>query len=145
MPQFDYTTYASQIFWFIICFSILYLTVYFVIIPRLSHIINTRAKIISSNNAIAEELQQEITKISQESKQLRTKAQNSYQESINQAIKEINKNRENSLVTIKTEINILQKEAQKKIQEFFKQSFVQNQQQITDIANLIKNKIFSSL
>ena len=143
MPQFDYTTYASQIFWFIICFTILYLTIYFVIIPRLSEIINTRTNIISSNTSIAEELQQKIAEISQKSQQLRNEAQNSYQTQINQAIKEINKNRELSLTKTKAEIAILQKQTQQKIQEFLKQSFLQNQQQIIDIANLIKNKIFS--
>ena len=143
MPQFDYTTYASQIFWFIICFSILYLTIYFVIIPRISQIINTRANIISSNTSIAEELQQNIIEISQKSQQIRTQAQTSYHTQINQAIKEINKNRELSLAKNKIEIAILQKQAQQKIQEFLKQSFLQNQQQIIDIANLIKNKIFS--
>jgi F-type H+-transporting ATPase subunit b len=143
MPQFDYTTYASQIFWFIICFSILYLTVYFVIIPRLSHIINTRASIISSNTSIAEELQQKITEISQKSQQLRTQAQTFYHTQINQAIKEINKNREISIAQTKLHTAILQKKTQQKIQEFLKQSFLQNQQQIIDIANLIKNKIFS--
>jgi F-type H+-transporting ATPase subunit b len=143
MPQFDYTTYASQIFWFIICFSILYLTIYFVIIPRLSEIINNRTNIISSNIAIAEELQQEIAKISHESQQLRTKAQNSYQENINQATKEINHNHEISLAKTKAEIALTQKEMQKKIQEFFQQSFLQNQQQIANVVNLIKNKIFS--
>ena len=143
MPQFDYTTYASQIFWFIICFAILYLTIYFVIIPRLSEIINTRINIISSNTSIAEELQQKIAEISQKSQQLRNEAQNSYQTQINQAIKEINKNRESSLAKAKAELVILQKQAQQKIQEFLKQSFLQNQQQIIDIANLIKNKIFS--
>ncbi len=143
MPQFDYTTYASQIFWFIICFAILYLTIYFVIIPRLSEIINTRINIISSNTSIAEELQQKIAEISQKSQQLRNEAQNSYHTQINQAIKEINKNRESSLAKTKAELVILQKQAQQKIQEFLKQSFLQNQQQIIDIANLIKNKIFS--
>ena len=143
MPQFDYTTYASQIFWFIICFSILYLTIYFVIIPRISQIINTRANIISSNTSIAEELQQNIIEISQKSQQIRTQAQTSYHTQINQAIKEINKNRELSLAKNKIEIAILQKQTQQKIQEFLKQSFLQNQQQIIDIANLIKNKIFS--
>ena len=143
MPQFDYTTYASQIFWFIICFSILYLTIYFVIIPRLSKIINTRINIISSNTSIAEELQQKITEVSQKSQQLRTQAQTSYHTQINQAIKEINKNREISIAQTKLHTAILQKKTQQKIQEFLKQSFLQNQQQIIDIANLIKNKIFS--
>jgi F-type H+-transporting ATPase subunit b len=143
MPQFDYTTYASQIFWFIICFSILYLTIYFVIIPRLSKIINTRINIISSNTSIAEELQQKITEVSQKSQQLRNQAQTSYHAQINEAIKEINKNRELSIAQTKLQTAILQKKTQQKIQEFLTQSFLQNQQQIIDIANLIKNKIFS--
>lgn len=143
MPQFDYTTYASQIFWFVICFSILYLIIYFVIIPRLSEIINTRINIISSNISIAEELQQKITEISQKSQQLRNQAQTSYHIKINEAIKEINKNRELSIAQTKLQTAILQKKTQQKIQEFLTQSFLQNQQQIIDIANLIKNKIFS--
>jgi predicted house-cleaning noncanonical NTP pyrophosphatase (MazG superfamily) len=88
-------------------------------------------------------LQQKITEVSQKSQQLRNQAQTSYHAQINEAIKEINKNRELSIAQTKLQTAILQKKTQQKIQEFLTQSFLQNQQQIIDIANLIKNKIFS--
>lgn len=42
MPQLDINTYASQIFWLILCFSTLYLVVSKMLIPRLSTIIENR-------------------------------------------------------------------------------------------------------
>lgn len=42
MPQFDVSTYASQLFWVIICFSILYFLLRTKVIPRFNKIIQDR-------------------------------------------------------------------------------------------------------
>ena len=60
MPQFDFTTYSSQIFWFSICFAILYLAVHFIITPRVRDILNTRKKIIDGDLSEASKINHEI-------------------------------------------------------------------------------------
>lgn len=42
MPQLDVTTYTSQLFWLFICFSFLYLTLKYQIIPKLEQIKQNR-------------------------------------------------------------------------------------------------------
>lgn len=42
MPQLDVTTYTSQLFWLLICFSFLYLTLKYQIIPKLEQIRQNR-------------------------------------------------------------------------------------------------------
>jgi F-type H+-transporting ATPase subunit b len=60
MPQFDFTTYSSQIFWFSICFAILYLAVYFIITPRVQEIFDNRKKIIDGDLSSASKINHEI-------------------------------------------------------------------------------------
>jgi len=42
MPQLDVTTYTSQLFWLIICFSLLYLAIKYQTIPKLEQILQNR-------------------------------------------------------------------------------------------------------
>lgn len=42
MPQFDVSTYTSQLFWVVICFSVLYVLLRTQVIPRFNKIIQDR-------------------------------------------------------------------------------------------------------
>ncbi|WCR59501.1 MAG: ATP synthase subunit b' [Wolbachia endosymbiont of Ctenocephalides felis wCfeF] len=44
MPQLDVSTYFSQVFWFLIFFSLLFFVVSCLFLPKLDEIINTRSK-----------------------------------------------------------------------------------------------------
>lgn len=65
MPQLDVTTYTSQLFWLFICFSFLYLTLKYQIIPKLEQIRQNRwnhiegaqeeAKLLRNNKKSIEE------------------------------------------------------------------------------------------
>jgi F-type H+-transporting ATPase subunit b len=59
MPQLDFATYplASQLFWLIISFAVLYFAMAKVALPELHYIITERNKIISDNIAKAHELE----------------------------------------------------------------------------------------
>ena len=48
MPQLDISTYASQIFWLIFFFGILYLFILRVFLPRINQIIKNRGSLLSS-------------------------------------------------------------------------------------------------
>jgi len=143
MPQFDFTTYTSQVFWFLFCFTALYLTIYFVIVPRLTTIINTRSNIINLNTATAQELQIKIDDLNNQSKLMRIEAQTSYQINIANAGKQIAGERDLAITKLKNEIAVANKDLQKKIQNFIKESAEQNQQQIQSLAQFIKTQILS--
>ncbi len=42
MPQFEFSTYSSQIFWLLVCFSIFFAYVKFYFLPKLEGILNRR-------------------------------------------------------------------------------------------------------
>ncbi|OWZ24901.1 F0F1 ATP synthase subunit B family protein [Wolbachia endosymbiont of Wuchereria bancrofti] len=44
MPQLDVSTFFSQVFWFLIFFSLLFFVVHYLFLPKLDGIINTRSK-----------------------------------------------------------------------------------------------------
>lgn len=42
MPQFEIATYASQVFWLIVCFSVLCIAMRFIVVPRITTALETR-------------------------------------------------------------------------------------------------------
>lgn len=44
MPQFDVTTFATQVFWLIVCFSILCIMMKFIVVPRLTTALEERER-----------------------------------------------------------------------------------------------------
>ncbi len=62
MPQLDTSTFASQIFWLVILFGLLYTIMSVVVMPRLRDVHETRNRHIRSDLDHAEELKQEAEK-----------------------------------------------------------------------------------
>ena len=64
MPQLEQTdTYLSQIFWLIVNFSLLYLLMRYVVIPRLRDILDARANQISSDLERASSARQDVIEV----------------------------------------------------------------------------------
>jgi F-type H+-transporting ATPase subunit b len=59
MPQFDLSTFPSQIFWLVILFGLLYLALSRVALPRIGDVIEARANRIKKDLADAERLKSE--------------------------------------------------------------------------------------
>ncbi len=59
MPQFDFSTAASQVFWLIVIFTTLYLALRYLVLPRMTEVIETRQKKIDDDLARAERLRSE--------------------------------------------------------------------------------------
>lgn len=57
MPQFDSSTYVSQVFWLAIAVVVLFFLLSRLVIPRVSDIVATRQQVIEGDLARAEELQ----------------------------------------------------------------------------------------
>lgn len=54
MPQLDPSTFGSQLFWLLVCFGALYLVLSFIVVPRISKTLATRAETLESDLAAAE-------------------------------------------------------------------------------------------
>ena len=59
MPQLDVSTFSSQIFWLVVSFTTLFLIVWRIGVPKISHVLETRQKRIDDNLLRAEEFKKE--------------------------------------------------------------------------------------
>ncbi len=59
MPQFDATTFASQLFWLVVCFATLCVVMSKIALPRIGDILEERQKRISDDLDMAERLKTE--------------------------------------------------------------------------------------
>ena len=59
MPQLDFSTYTSQVFWLIVTFSILFLLVWRVMTPKVTDALEARQKRISDNLEKAADIKRE--------------------------------------------------------------------------------------
>ncbi|MEC9022228.1 MAG: hypothetical protein VX597_01325 [Pseudomonadota bacterium] len=63
MPQLDFATFPTQIFWLCITFLVLYLVMWKVVIPRISGVLQERQSRVENDLERAEQLQLEATSV----------------------------------------------------------------------------------
>ena len=63
MPQLDFATFPTQIFWLCITFLVLYLVMWKVVIPRISGVLEERQSRVENDLERAEKLQLEATSV----------------------------------------------------------------------------------
>lgn len=94
MPQFDLTTYSSQIFWFAICFLTLYICLAKILLPRINSIISQRKNVIDADNSAAKTLQSEIDELQKKKNEILTAANQKYKNALDIAQKNANQAKE---------------------------------------------------
>ena len=141
MPQLDFTTYSSQIFWFILCFSILYLSTHFIILPRIRSILSKRHDLIENDKNLADEINQQIDLINNEGQENLQKANLEYLQKIEEITKKSHQERDKSMAELKHKIELKVKESRDEIKKFVDDSKASNTKIIQDLVQIIKNKI----
>jgi len=141
MPQFDFTTYPSQIFWFGLCFVILYLFSYLVILPRIKNILDKRYELISSEKDLAHELSKQINLINNEAELNFQTANSQYLNKIDEITKKTNSDRDLAIENLKKDIDEKVSASRIEIKHFIENSRASNGVVIQNLVNLIKNKI----
>ena len=63
MPQFDPTTFSTQIFWLVLTFLALYLVLWKVVLPRISNVLEQRQEKIEDDLGRAEKLKSEAEEV----------------------------------------------------------------------------------
>ncbi|HKY95618.1 MAG TPA: F0F1 ATP synthase subunit B' [Kiloniellales bacterium] len=63
MPQFDFSTAPSQLFWLVVTFFVLYLLSWRVVLPRIDQVMQARQKKIDDDLARAERLKSEAAAV----------------------------------------------------------------------------------
>jgi F-type H+-transporting ATPase subunit b len=141
MPQLDFIHYPSQIFWFVICFIILYLSSHFIILPRVRSIISRRHDLIENDKNLAEEINKQIDLINNEGQENLQKANNEYLKKIEEITKKSHRERDKSMMELKHQIELKVKESRGEIKKFVDNSKISNLAIIQNLTQIIKNKI----
>ena len=118
MPQFNSKTFSSQLFWLILSFSILYLLVSFVLLPRIRENIRLRKNKISNDIERAEKIKNEIEKMAlmydNKIEEAKNKAKNMVKKSLIKSANEYN----DQLEIVKKQIDKKRTEAEEKIKAY---------------------------
>lgn len=115
MPQLDSSFFASQFFWIVTCFSIFYAFMHFLVVPRISSIINHRNNINEKNTTTANMLSLQIAelkadahlrslKMQDEVNKLKSKFDKEFQEYTKTALEKFNDELKNAHIATMKEL-----------------------------------------
>ena len=79
MPQFEFETFPGQIFWLIVCFTVMYWCVKHIILPQFIAVVDHRENTMMANIQMAKESQKQIDTLEAEIRQKKTKSLSGYQ------------------------------------------------------------------
>ena len=120
MPQFNAKSFNSQLFWLIITFAVLYLTVTYFILPRIRENIRLRKNKIANDLERAENIKIEIENMITQSNIKLEEAKNLAHKMIKESTLRSNKEYDNQINSIKKQITNMQKKAESNISEYKK-------------------------
>jgi F0F1-type ATP synthase membrane subunit b/b' len=124
-----------------LCFSILYLSTHFIILPRIRSILSKRHDLIENDKNLAEEINQQIDLINNEGQENLQKANLEYLKKIEEITKKSHQERDKSMTELKHKIELKVKESRDEIKKFVDDSKASNTKIIQDLVQIIKNKI----
>ena len=143
MPQFDFSQYPAQIFWFLLCFAALYLFIAFVIIPRIKGVVDDRKSVIDKDVAGLEELSKQITAVQDKSAVVIKEADSSYKDLIAKAAESSKKERVKHFDKFKEDSENLLEKSRVEIGKVIKESNSKLNKTVKGIVDLIAKKILN--
>jgi len=144
MPQFDFTTYSAQIFWFSICFFVLYYSMAKVILPRIRGIIADRKNVISDDLLSTSSLNEQADSTRSKTDEILLAADIKYKSAIDEAVKEAAKRKEKSIEDFKNTAEKLIEKSQAEIEKMIQGTAAQNKEAVDNLVTLTQNKLFNS-
>lgn len=120
MPQFNAKSFNSQLFWLLISFTLLYLTINYLILPRIRENIRLRKNKIANDIERATSIKTEIEKMIAQSNIKLEEAKNQSQKIIKETLIRSNKEYENQIDNIKKQIASMHLENERRIAEYKK-------------------------
>ena len=144
MPQFDFTTYSAQIFWFSICFFVLYYFMASVILPRIRGIIADRKNVVSDDLLSAESLNEQNDASRTKTDEILREADLKYKTVMDTAVKEAAQRKEKFVEEFKITAENLIEKSKAEIDKMITNSDTQHRSAIEKLVTLTQNKIFNS-
>ncbi len=143
MPQFDFSQYPAQIFWFLLCFAALYLFIAFVIIPRIKGVVDDRKSVIDKDVAGLEELSKQISAVQEKSAIATKDADSKYKDLIAKAVESSKKERAKHFDKFKGDSEKLLEKSKIEIEKVVKDSNSKLDKAVKGIVDLIAKKILN--
>ena len=144
MPQFDITHYSSQIFWFLLCFSVLYVFISRIILPRITDILNNRKKAIDDNLSEAEQLDEKIHQLQIKNEKLKKEASEKYQAKLEEAGKEAARQREKMIEEFKEKFDEITKKSRAELKNFIDKSNLESEAAVKNLTKQISSKLLNN-
>ena len=141
MPQFNANSFNSQLFWLIITFTILYLTITYFILPRIRENIRLRKNKIANDIERAERIKLEVENMISQSNIKIEDAKNQAQQIIKETLVRSNKEYDNQIDNIKKQITNIQIESEIKIAEYKKNLEKDIEKSAISVCAVILNKL----
>lgn len=116
MPQFDPSTFASQIFWLIVTFGLLYVLMSRIALPRISEVLEERSERIANDLEHAERLRKDAEQVVEQYESALAKARSEATSVINQATQEIAREASERQAEFDAKLNEKIGEAEKRIE-----------------------------
>tara|TARA_B100002051_G_scaffold257661_1_gene275256 strand:- start:282 stop:860 length:579 start_codon:yes stop_codon:yes gene_type:complete len=141
MPQFNAKSFNSQLFWLIITFTALYITITYFILPRIRENIRLRKNKIANDLERAEKIKAEIENMISQSNIKLEEAKNQAQKMIKDSVLRSNKEYNNQIDNIKKQIASMQIKAEKNITEYKKSLEKDLEKSIISLCVVMLNKL----
>lgn len=141
MPQLDLTTYSSQIFWFILCFIVLYVAVSGIILPRIAEIIKNRKNIVDADLSAAKSLEDKINQLQSSTENLRKDAAQKYQLKLEEASRSAAKQREKMIEALKEKIDQNIQKSHQQLKDLVAEAEAKSAVAIKNLAQQIEQKL----
>ncbi len=120
MPQFDSSSFISQLFWFVLCFSVLYFFMSTIYLPRIRSILKERKEKIENDHNAISTLELKIEELKINTSKLRDSTNSNYKNSIDNSLKQTVLNREEAINNVKKKIEKINAESETNIIQFIK-------------------------
>lgn len=145
MPQLDVTTYSSQVFWLVLCFSVLLIFAKSYIIPKMDSVILDRMRYVDSILAQASELTEKAERINEESERSIFRAKADIAKTEELAMSELNKKVELAQLDLNTKNAEDNSAALESINKAVQELSVQLNKDIPSMVNLAFNVMYNSI
>jgi len=141
MPQFDSSTFVSQIFWLVVTFAILFILMWKVALPRVSETLDNREQKISFDLKKAEELKVSAEKVQAELNKSMADARADAQAVIAKANASIAKDQEKKIAIFSTDLANKTTEAEMRIEKARKAAIASVNKVASEVTQAIVEKL----
>ena len=144
MPQFNPAWFASQVFWLVVSFGMLYGLIAYVIIPRITSVLDERARSIKSDLARANAARREASELEREAEVMREEARGKARAILSKARREIAADQAHREAAFVKRLDDATRAAEQRIATARFQAYKESEAIAVELAQLLSERIIST-